>query len=217
VIANPPGMRLRAAALPLLLVVSLVGAGTSSAAVAPQVVDPVGDAVGLQGMHDIASVTYAATSTTKRAGKRVVRTPKELVITLSLAGAPAPVPGTLYGVTAVTDCGLLELTAAMTAPGLAYGGSGSFFECGPPQEVAGVTVTPTYVSPRVTTTATAVVFTVPWSALPKEIGLGDEWFDLGAYTTLADPVIGFSAQTLTTALGVDAVLDQAEGERARLG
>lgn len=210
-------MRIRRALVPLALLTAVATASTSSAAVAPQVVDPAGDAIGLQGMHDIVSVTYEVTGTVKRVGRKSVKTPKDLVVTLGLAGAPSIAPGTYYSVGAVTDCGALDLAASFTALSApAYSGSGSFFECGPEQDVAGVTITPFYLSPTVTLGPTSVVFTIPFKALPKEIALGDRWFDLSGYTTLNDPVIGVDSQSFTSIFGVDSVLDLARGEVATL-
>jgi hypothetical protein len=210
-------MTLRRLVLPLVLAASLVAATSSQAAPAPQVTDPAGDAVGLQGMHDITSITYEVTGTVKKVGRKSVKTPKALVVTLGLAGAPSVAPGTYYAVGAVTDCGALTMSASLTALSApSYGGSGTFFECGPEQEVAGVVVTPFGVSPTITLGATSVVFTVPWKSLPKEIALGDSWFDLQGYTTLSDPVIGFDSQTFTSIFGVDTVLDLAKGEQAKL-
>lgn len=210
-------MRLRRSLAPLVLAAAVVGAATSHAAVQPQIVDPKGDAIGLQGMHDIVSTTFEITKTVKKVGKKTVATPKALVVTMKLGAAPSPAPGTHYGVVASTDCGAFGLGASIYAlGGTSYKATGSFFECGPEEDVAGVILTTFRVAPVLTLGPDSITWMIPYKGLPKEITVGDQFFDLTAYTAPADPVFGIDTQTFTSIFGADTVLDLAKGESAKL-
>lgn len=200
-----------------MLAAAVVGATTSHAAVKPQIVDVKGDAIGLQGMHDIVSTSFEITKTVQKVGKKTVTTPKALVVTMKLAGAPSPAPGSYYGVVAATDCGTFGLGASLYAlGGTSYRASGSFFECGPEEDFAGVTLTTFRLAPVLSLGPDSVTWTIPYKGLPKQITVGDQFFDLTAYTAPADPVFGIDSQTFTSIFGADTVLDIAKGESAKL-
>lgn len=109
-------MRARRLALVPLACLALTAApGLAAPTTTPQVVDPAGDAVGGQPGTDVVSVLY--TTAGRGAGKAYV--PRQLVVTLTLAGPVVEDPGLTYEVEAVTDtCGEVTFTVE---PGTVYG------------------------------------------------------------------------------------------------
>ncbi len=211
-------MNLRRSIFPLVLAAAVFSATPSHAAVKPQIVDPKGDAVGLQGMHDIVSTTFEMTRTVKKVGKKSVVTPQSLVVTMKLVSAPSVAPGTYYGVVAgVTRCGAFELGARFTAfPTPGYNADATFSDCGTPDDTAGFTLTTFRMEPVLTIGSDSMKWTIPYKALPKKIRVGQVFFDLTAYTAPADPVSGISSHALTSIFGYDSALDIGRGDAARL-
>lgn len=220
-------MKLRLLAVPAAVAaLTLVGTGAEAgrAPVRPQIVDPAGDAVDKQGMHDITSASFVVTKTSTRStrvvkGRKVTvvtETPKDLVVTLNLGAAAAAVPGTYYEVGAETACGTFSVSL-YNSPAL--GGDverGSFSECGPDNTIAGVTLNTFDLAPALTRGATSLTWTIAFKSLPKSIVLGKVWGVPYAYASPADPVFGIDSNTFTSIFGIDTALDVATGADFRL-
>lgn len=181
-------MRLVRPALAALGLAAIALASSASAApVGPNTLtfsDPAGDAVPTDAGNDILSVTYTTTGVTTKVGKKSTYTPKALVVTMKLAAAPSPVPGTLYEIDAETSgCGALAL---YFTPGI--DGSGGYVSCGSAPDATGSTSTSFSVVPEVK--GTSVTWTVPISELPKEMPVGSSISGFAAFSTQTDPATG---------------------------
>lgn len=99
--------------VPLVGIVLATGA-QAAPTTAPQVKDPAGDAVGAQAGTDIVSTLF----TTAGTGSGKSYQPKQLIVTLTMAGPVATNPGLTYEVQAQTStCGEVQFTFE---PGTAY-------------------------------------------------------------------------------------------------
>jgi hypothetical protein len=192
---------------PALVALSIAGvalattasAGGPAAPNALTFTDPAGDAVPTDAGNDILSVTYTTTGTIgpkgpgKGRGKgNLAYTPKALVVTMKLAAAPSAVPGTLYEADATTSgCGDLLL---YFTPGV--DGSGGLVDCGSEPDATGSTATSLDVVPEVQ--GSTVTWTLPFSMLPKEVGVGSSITDFVAYSTQTDPATGVVGPYLFT-------------------
>jgi hypothetical protein len=192
---------------PVLVGLSIVGvvlATTASAGgpAAPNVLtftDPAGDHVPTDDGNDILSVTYTTSGVIAPKGPGKGRgkgnqayTPKALVVTMTLAGPPSAVPGTLYEIDAVTSgCGDLLL---YFTPGV--DGSGGLVDCGSEPDATGSTTTSLDVEPEVQ--GSTVTWTLPFSMLPKEVGVGSTISEFAAYSTQTDPATGVVGPYLLT-------------------
>lgn len=168
-----------------LAVVGLVG--SASAAVGPTVLsvdDMAGDARTAQAGDDITNltVTTTGTTTTKKVGRKSVKTytPKALVVTVKLAGAPDAVPFAQVEVKAVTSaCGNLRLYYDPQ-----HLGDGNSIQCGAP----GLTGTPsTFDGTAPTVTGSTISWVV---TLPVEMKPGTTVTSFDAFTYLGDPLTG---------------------------
>ena len=171
-------MRLRHALSAAAIAVALV-ATSGHAAVTPQIVDPVGDAVGLQPGTDIESVTFAATKT----GKVVTG----FTVTMKLGAPPVRQPGVLYRVYGEHEtCGGFQMSSATTLAVIEQ--NQVLFSCGsPPDETTGSTSTIINVTPK--TVGNSLVWTFKLKMLPTEMRRGT-LSELQAFVTIADPVFG---------------------------
>lgn len=115
-------------------------------------------------------------------------TPKDLVVTLTTAGAPVVQPGTAFQIGADTPCGTFFLFSYFSAPDRGVAHSMQFANCGEPDPTGNDGVS---LEPVVKTTGNAISYTVPFRTLPKQIKLGSSFSALTAYTAVADPVVGF--------------------------
>ena len=217
-------MRLRALALPALLVVGLVGAPTSGAAVGNDIVDAPGDAIADQASLDITGVDFHMTSTSttsmvptrgNNGRKRPVTTvtPKDLVVTMTLAGAPEVTPGVSYQIGAETECGHLFVYSYFSA---ADGGPTDVFQfsgCGGADPASTDGEANLSIEPTVAISGSTITWTVPARALPKSIGLSSTWTELTAYTAVTEPVIGYATADFVP----ESAVDYATGASARLG
>jgi hypothetical protein len=218
-------VKLRLLALPAALsVLAFVGHGAEAAAPAPakpQVVDAPGDALDKQGMHDILGVTFDTTKTavvtTKVVNKRKVKIttykPKDFVVTVKLSGAPTVAPGVTYYTGVDTACGDLHFQTSFSALDAGEGTTAYFAECGPDVTVAGVTINTFDITPTVTKTANSIVYTTPFSSLPKEIKLGGSFDTPYSFVAATDPVFGFDTVTFGDK---STAIDYAEGTGFKL-
>jgi hypothetical protein len=196
-------VKLRLLAVPATLSVLAFFGTNAHAATEPQVKDASGDAVDQQAGHDITGVSYEVTKTVTKTvktvkGKKITvttTTPKDLVVTLKLAGAPAQTPGVLYDTSVNTACGALQLQSYYDASAQGMVDYSNFAECGPDNTLAGVTINTYDMSPTVVFGPTSISYTISFKALPKEIKLGATWDSPSAYTALSDPLFGFDTVT----------------------
>ncbi|MDX6224009.1 MAG: hypothetical protein QOE64_385 [Frankiales bacterium] len=214
-------MKLRQLTIPAALSV-LAFLGTSAhAGTEPQVKDASGDARTQQAGHDIVGVSYEVTKTVTKTTKTVkgkkitvtTTTPKNLVITLKLAGAPSQQPGVLYDTSVNTACGALELQSYYDSTAQGMVDYSNFAECGPDNTLAGVTINTYDLTPDVVFGADSIAYTMSWKSLPKEIKLGQTWDSPSAYTALADPLLGFDTVTFVDPA---TAIDDASGSSFKL-
>lgn len=218
--AKPLGMKLRIVALPAVLALALVGATSSSAAPGNDIVDAKGDAVGGQAAYDILGVDFNMTTTTTKTvqvvkGKKQTITtvkPKNVVVTMQLAGAPSQQPGMSYQIGAETDCGHLYVFH-YEVPGAGPESRFYFTQCGEPDPTetdgAGNFEVPTVAA----FVGNTVTFTVSAKALPKEITAKSTFTELLAYTAPTEPVFGYSNADFVP----ETATDFATGDFAKLG
>jgi hypothetical protein len=186
-------MRMRVAAAAGLTAIAVAGLPAHAAPSAPLIIDPVGDANGLndQGVFatspsgfpentqtspasisaaDITAVSFASTFVTKRVRGKKVRVPTGFVVTMTLAAAPT-VPNLFYRVAGSThgcDSLYLEYSTASTDP---QPGSARCAAV-PPQTNRVIRLT------HVAVVGTSIVWTVPLSSIPA----GTTLTGLGAQT-----------------------------------
>ena len=178
---------------------SLAATTTSPAPKALTWTDPAGDSKLAGGDTDITGVTV--TTTGKTVAKKYVA--DALVVRLTLAAAPSTLPVTNFEVDADTDaCGSLALY---------YDGqdlaSGGYVSCGAPADPTGDTST--YLADGPVVDGTSIVWTIPFSSMPKEFQVGASLTNLNAYVSASEPVTGFSPSLVTHGADIDgAVTDQ---------
>lgn len=128
-------MRIRLATLAALAALAAAAAPGQAAAPKPQIVDPANDAVGGQPSTEIVSALWSTTGDTSvtkvRGKKKVVYTPKRLVVTLNLAGAPGSNPVGYRTSADIAGCGNVEFTyTAGTPGGSILGDAALWHDCG---------------------------------------------------------------------------------------
>lgn len=214
-------MTLRTVLLPLALGALVLSGGSSTAAVGNDIVDPSGDAVGGQAALDITGVDFHMTTTdvvttTVVKGKKktvVTKKPKDLVVTMSLVGAPAVSPGISYQIGAETDCGHLFVYSYFSAEAAGPAHSFQFSLCGGEDPTSTDGEANFSVDPVVTVSGTKLVYTVSAKALPREISMKSVFTELLAYTAVTEPVIGYATADFVP----ESAVDYATGDMAKLG
>jgi hypothetical protein len=214
-------MRLRSALVPLALGALVLTGTSSTAAVGNDIVDTAGDAMTAQAGQDILGVDFHMTTTdvvttTVVKGKKkkvVTKTPKDLVVTMTLAGPPAIDPGISYQIGAETDCGHLFVYSYFSALDAGPADSFQFSGCGgedatQPDGEANFTVD----APAVIKGNT-ITYTVSAKALPKEIGMKSVFTELLAYTAVTEPAVGYATADFVP----ESAIDYATGDAAVLG
>lgn len=166
--------------------------------------DPKGDVVGAGADYDITSTsltTVGKTETTTTRGRKVTTyTPKNLVVTLTLAEPPSTTAGSAYGVDLELDgCGYANFSYT---PGAALGDGSIFTECGSPEDETGSTATLYDVPPKVKGS------TITWTLSVRTPGFkpGTRVSELHGFTTFNEPVFGILGPTaISSALAFDVV------------
>lgn len=183
------------ALITVLAAVSLAAVPSEAATKKPQIVDPAGDAIGTQPGTDVVSALWTTTGetvVTKVRGRRVTQyTPKKLVVTLTLAGAPMTTAPFSYETSAqVAGCGSVRF---VYTPGTAYSHLVSdrflWYECGPGDafQGPGLTLVPnvsTKIGPK------SITWEYPIKAFGKSVKVGAPVTDFRAAVNVVDPVIG---------------------------
>ena len=147
--------------------------------------DATGDALGSSASDDITNVTFTTKGTTTKIGKTTKYTPKYLVVSMTLAGAPGSTPGLNYEVDANLDgCGYTNFTYT---PGSQVTG-GLFTECGSAPDQTGSTAT-LYSAPP-TVTGSTITWTFGLKELSPEFKVGAAFSGISALTVQNDPVFG---------------------------
>lgn len=178
---------------------------------APQITDPSGDAQPVPGSYDLVAGQFTTTgvTTTRKVGRKVVKTytPKNLVVTLSLAAPPSTQPGSSYSVTAdITACGEGYMTFSYT-PG-AFLGEGNLFVsgCGT-DDGTGPAEIFDEVAPVVKDKV--ITWTMPLSLMGPDLPLSTVFSGFTAQADLNEPVFGL----LGTSLGSpETSIDAASGD-----
>lgn len=163
-------------------------------AVAPQIVDPVGDVKGAQAAYDIVGVTFDTTKvvsyTTVKKKKVKTVTLKDFTVTMTLAGDASVLPGTSYQVISdETPCGRLYAYTYFSALDGGPGNSLQFANCGPETPQGDSTL----LEPTVTVKGKTITWSVPVKTLPAPIKAGSAFGSMFAYTAPTEPVVGYSA------------------------
>lgn len=161
----------------------------------PQIVDPASDALGGQAGTEITSVlwtTSGETVTTKVRGKKVTTyTPRRLVVTMNLAGAPMTSAPFSYETSAeVAGCGTVRF---VYTPGTVYSQLVSdkflWYDCGPGDAISGpgLTLVPgvsTKIGPK------SITWEYALKAFGKAVKVGAPVTTFAAAVHVVDPVIG---------------------------
>lgn len=184
------------------LAVAILGtafATSAQAKVTPQIVDPKGDAKGMQAGTDIESVTFAPI----RAGRTVTG----LTVTMALGAPPVRQPGVLYRVSGDhSGCGSFQISSAATLGPVEQ--NSVYMTCGTsPSAAGGGTYTIVDVSPK--TIGSSLVWTLKLRMLPKEMRKGT-MSDLQAFVAMAEPVFGIAN---TADFVPETAIDHAVGDR----
>jgi len=161
---------------------------SSAATVGPKTLnfsDAAGDALGSSAANDITKVTFTTTGTTTKVGKYLKYTPKNLVVSMTLAAAPGSTPGLDYEVDAQLDgCGGTKFSYT---PGAQTEGS-LFTDCGSPESTGTGTSTLYTTSPTVN--GSTITWTFGLKELSPEFKPGATFSGLTALTVQNDPVFG---------------------------
>lgn len=210
-------MRRRLLAVPILAAVALLVPHANAARTALVVADATGDA-NFSGLHggalpagsqpgfDITSVTF---DTTKSVSYKIVKrkkvkvlTPTGLAITLNMAGAPSTTVGSSYGIVGNHSvCDGLRLQIFYGAEGVQT--YGDLTACGTNADPAATNPEQHYIdfSPKVD--GNKMVIQVPFKMLPKQFKVGTLIDGIVAYTSTADPVIGYQPTDFEPSAGID--------------
>jgi hypothetical protein len=156
--------------------------------------DPAGDNVSPSSASDITGVTWSTLMKGKAHGLGKGRgkyTPTALVVTLTLAAAPAS-DSTVYAVDAnLPGCGDFLLTYA---PGATLE-SFNYADCGGDPSDPTTQGSSTFdAAPEVV--GSSIVWTLPFKSLPGDVKPGTTFTGLNAYTDFTDPAIGLVSPSL---------------------
>jgi hypothetical protein len=204
-------VRTRLSILAALTALAVTPALGNAAAPKPQVVDPKGDAVGMQGTTDITSAVWGTTGdtvVTKVRGKKVTTyTPRKLNVTVNLAAPPtASAPFAYEAAAQVAGCGEVRFTYTPgTVFGQVLGESSLWIDCG---DVADETGSTLLLIPGVETAikGNSLTWTVSIKMLPKAVRVGSKWSDFAVAADLIDPVMGLYGTNYLTSI------DEAAGD-----
>ena len=194
-------MRRSALALGLCALALLATPSSAAPTKKPQIVDPV-DALGGQAGTEITSVlwtTTGVTETTKVRGKKVTTySPRKLVVTLNLAGAPMTSAPFAYETAAeVAGCGTVRFTYTPgTVFGQVLGDSSLWYDCGPVDPTTGDTlVLVAGVSHKIS--GKSMTWEYPIKAFGKAVKVGAPVSDFTAAVDIVEPVFGLQGTTDT--------------------
>lgn len=177
-----------------LVAVALATSSSAAPTTVPQVKDATGDSLTTQGDTDIVSVLY--TTSGKGSGKSYE--PKQLVVTMTLAGPPATTPGYTYEVEAATSsCGDVMFTMEPGTPYSDVTGVNGWVEWGTCADIALITVK---------TKGNSIVWSFSIKGTPLKVGT--VLSDFRARVDLSNPVVPLPSNSQGGELGL---LDSATG------
>jgi len=187
---------MRTRLLAVAAVAALAAAVPATAAPAPQITDPTGDARNQSAGADIVSALFGTSGTTAKVGKKSVYTPTKLVVTVTYAAAPSTDPYVSHQlVFELPGCGRVYMEV--------FNGSSTFGDA----ECLGDGVT---FDPSFKMAGNAITWTLPFQSIGKQyFKVGTALTDLVAYTAVAEPALGLETQDFFGAapLPVDGALD----------
>jgi hypothetical protein len=193
-------MRLRLLTLLPVAGIALATTAYAGPTATPQVKDPAGDAVGAQAGTDIVSVLY----TTSGTGQGKAYKPKELLVTMTLAGPVETTPGLTYEVQGTTNtCGDVTFTYE---PGTPYekvtglNGWANWGSCTDDSDSNIALLT-------VTAEGNKLVWEFGLRATPLKVGTTFSAFE--ARVDPSNPVLPFPSSEQTGIVGVTGVIDVA--------
>lgn len=192
--------------LAVVAAVAAVAVASGSALAAPtnkpQIVDSPTDAIGGQPGTEIVNVLWTTTGETtvrKVRGKKVTTyTPRALVVTMNLAGAPLVQPGFAYETAAeFAGCGTVRFTYT---PGTVFsqllGPASLWYDCGEPDPTTGDTLT-LVANPTHKIGAKSITWEYPIKAFPKVVKVGTPVTGFTAAVDVVEPVFGLQGTTDT--------------------
>jgi hypothetical protein len=192
----------------LAAAVATSAAGHAAPAPKPQITDPAGDAKVPYASVDVVSALYRTTGeTTTRVvkGRKVTTyTPKKLVVTLNLAGAPLTNPGAAYEVgSQVAGCGAMRFTYTPgTVTGQVLGDASVWLDCGEPDPTTGSSGT-LLAGTAFTLGPKSITWTVTIKTLPKPVTVGSKLSDFRAAVDVVEPVFGLEGTNLFPGASID--------------
>jgi hypothetical protein len=168
---------MRRAVLASLAVAAVAATALPSHAATTTFKDAKGDALGAQAAYDITAVSFSTTGT----GKGRAYKPTSMVVSMTLAAAPANQAGTAYEVSwTMESCGTVTITHSPTT---ALGGYHTMW-----LPCAGADGEGYDVAPK--TSGSTLTWKIPLKALPKGFGAGTTLTALEAMTQVVEPATG---------------------------
>lgn len=168
----------------------------------PQIVDAANDALGGQAGTEIVSVLWTTTGDTTvsrvRGRKVTTYTPRKLVVTLNLAGAPMSQAGFAYETEAeFAGCGTVRFTYTPgTVFGQVLGPASLWYDCGEPDPTTGDTLV-LVPNPKHKIGAKSITWEYAIKAFPKAVKVGAPVTDFSAAVDIVEPVFGLQGTTDT--------------------
>ncbi len=186
-------MRTRLAIVAALAALAVVPMPGQAAPRKPQVVDSPSDSKGGQASAEVVSATWSTTGDTTvtkvRGKRRTTYTPKKLVVTLNLAGAPGSAPFGYEAGAEVAGCGEVRFTYT---PGTVYSqivsDSMLWYDCGEPDETGSTLTLVTDVALKVG--PKSLTWEYPIKAFPKAIRPGVVFSDFRVFADVIEPAFG---------------------------
>lgn len=187
-------MRIRLVAVAAVAALAAVPVPSNAAAPRAQVVDAATDSLGGQAAAEVVSARWSTTGETTvtrvRGKRKVTYTPKKLVVTLNLAGAPGDAPFAYEAAAEVAGCGTVRFTYT---PGTVYSDIVSdsmlWYDCGEPDGTTGDTLT-LITDVSLKKGPKSLTWEYPIKAFPKVIKPGVAFSDFHVLADLTDPVLG---------------------------
>lgn len=162
----------------LLAVAAVAALGAAlpvSAAPAPQITDPTGDALTQEASADIVSALFRTEGSTTKVGRKSVYTPSKLLVDVTYAAAPSTDPHVAHVLTFnAPGCGVVYLEVFML-------GTWGVADCLPDTDFE--------VSYKIN--GNTLTYTLPFTVVGKQyFKPGSSLTDLVAYTAASEPTVG---------------------------
>lgn len=166
----------------------------------PQLTDPSGDALPVPGSYDLVAgqLTTTGVTTTRKVGRKVIKTykPKNLVASLTLAAPPSTQAGSAYTFTAdITACGNGYMSFTYT-PGAVLGDGSLFVSgCGTDDGTGPAEILDDVVP---VVKGSTITWTMPLADMGSDLPLSTVFSNLTAASDLNEPVFGLIGTSLLT-------------------